>query len=123
MPATRLSKSSAASCWTRSRRRSPSCPSPLVATVFLNSNGAALDLLEIKGRTQALIDRLEREGAYVHIPRADRDYAVTVGLRMLTLRHFVTEADGLFRANEDERDMLRYYANAIEHFLADAPAA
>ena len=57
----------------------------------------------------------------MHVPRADRDYAVTVGLRMLTLRHFVTEADGLYRANEGERDMLHYYANAIEHFLPDAP--
>ena len=98
----------------------PVLPVSLVATVFVRS-GEALDLLEVKGRTQALIDRLEREGAYVHIPRADRDYAVTVGLRMLTLRHFVTEADGLYRANEDERDMLRYYANAIEHFLPERP--
>ena len=88
-----------------------------MATVFADSEGEALDLLEIKGRAQALIDRLEGGGAYVHIPRADRDYAVTVGLRMLTLRHFVTEEKRLFRANEDERDMLRYYANAIEHFL------
>ena len=101
----------------------PVLPVSLVATVFVDSESDALDLLEIKGRAQALIDRLEREGAYVHIPRADRDYAVTVGLRMLTLRHFVTEAEGLFRANEGERDMLRYYANAIEHFLADPPAA
>ena len=98
----------------------PVLPVSLVATVFVRS-GEALDLLEIKGRTQALIDRLESEGAYVHIPRTDRDYAVTVGLRMLTLRHFVTEADGLYRANEDERDMLRYYANAIEHFLPEGP--
>ena len=96
----------------------PVLPVSLVATVFVRS-GEALDLLEIKARTQALIDRLERGGVYVHIPRADRDYAVTVGLRMLTLRHFVTEADGLYRANEDERDMLRYYANAIEHFLPE----
>ena len=100
----------------------PVLPVSLVATVFTDSENETLDLLEIKGRTQALIDRLEREGAYVHIPRADRDYAVTVGLRMLTLRHFVTETDGLFRANEGERDMLRYYANAIEHFLAGTPA-
>ena len=100
----------------------PVLPVSLVATVFLDSGDDALDLLEIKGRTQALIDRLEREGAYVHIPRADRDYAVTVGLRMLTLRHFVNEAEGLYRTNEDERDMLHYYANAIGHFLPDAPA-
>ena len=99
----------------------PVLPVSLVATVFTDSENEALDLLEIKGRTQALIDRLEREGAYVHVPRADRDYAVTVGLRMLTLRHFVTEADGLFRTNEGERDMLRYYANAIGHFLPEEP--
>ena len=98
----------------------PVLPVSLMATVFVDAD-QALDLLEIKGRTQALIDRLERGGAYVHIPRADRDYAVTVGLRMLTLRHFVTEADGIFRTNEDERDMLRYYANAIEHFLRERP--
>ena len=79
-----------------------------------------LDLLEIKRRTQTLIDRLEQRGAYVHIPRADRDYAVTVGTRMLALRHFVTESEGLYRATEGERDMLRYYANAIDHFLRDA---
>ena len=99
----------------------PVLPVSLVATVFVRSD-EALGVLEIKARAQALIDRLEGRGAYVHIPRADRDYAVTVGLRMLTLRHFVIEADGLYRANEDERDMLRYYANAIGHFLPDAPA-
>ena len=97
----------------------PVLPVSLVATVFVRAGDEALGLLEVKARTQALIDGLERQGAYVHVPRADRDYAVTVGLRMLTLRHFVTEADGLFRANAGERDMLRYYANAIEHFFPE----
>ena len=97
----------------------PVLPVSLVASVFVDSGNDALDLLEIKRRTQMLIDRLEQRGAYVHIPRADRDYAVTVGTRMLVLRHFVTESEGLFSANDDERDMLRYYANAIGHFLRD----
>ena len=44
---------------------------------------------------------------------------VAVGLRMLTLRHFVEESDGIYRANENTGDMLRYYANSIEHFLRD----
>ena len=100
-------------------RAIPVLPVSLVATVFVRAGDEALDLLEVKARTQALIDALERGGAYVHVPRADRDYAVTVGLRMLTLRHFVSEAEGLFRANAGERDMLRYYANAIEHFLPE----
>ena len=38
---------------------------------------------------------------------------------MLTLRHFVKESDGIYRASENAREMLRYYANSIEHFLRD----
>ena len=99
----------------------PVLPVSLVAAV-VTRQPEAMSALEIKARAQSLIDELERRGAYVHIPRADRDYAVTVGLRMLTLRHFVEETDGLYRARENERDMLRYYANAIAHFLKDRPA-
>ena len=98
----------------------PVLPVSLVATVFIR-RPEAMSALEIKARAQSLIDELERCGAYVHIPRADRDYAVTVGLRMLTLRHFVEETAGLYRACPDERDMLCYYANAIAHFLQDRP--
>ena len=50
------------------------------------------------------------------MPRADRDYAVGVGLRMLTLRHLVGEADGLYSALPSELTLLRYYANSIAHF-------
>ena len=97
----------------------PVVPVPLVATVFARSPGQAMSELEIKARVQSLIDELQRRGAYVHIPRGDRDYEVTVGLRMLTLRHFVEESDGMYRAGENAMDMLRYYANSIDHFLGE----
>jgi glycerol-3-phosphate O-acyltransferase len=62
--------------------------------------------------------RLEADGAHVHIPRADRDYAVSAGLRMLILRHMVDESElGLYRANMKERLLLQYYANSIAHLL------
>ena len=64
---------------------------------------------------------MERRGSYVHIPRADRDYAISVGLRMLTLRHLVLEDDGNYRANPGELILLKYYANSIAH-LFDAAA-
>jgi glycerol-3-phosphate O-acyltransferase len=72
--------------------------------------------------------RLVSSGAHIHIPRADQDYAVEVGLRMLLLRHFVEEENGLYRANPREEILLRYYANAIAHLIPDrttlaAPAA
>ena len=40
--------------------------------------------------------QLEARGAHVYLPRGDQDYAIDVGLRMLTLRHLVVESDGLY---------------------------
>ena len=97
----------------------PVVPVPLVATVFVRRPELAMSRLEIMARVQSLIDELQRSGAYIHVPRGDHDYEVTVGLRTLTLRHFVEEADGLYRAHESALAMLRYYANSIEHFLRD----
>ena len=96
----------------------PVLPVALIATVFLRQRHTALSELEIKVRAHALIHDLEQRGAYIHIPRSDHDYATTVGLRMLVLRHLVLESGGLYEANENELDMLGYYANSIAHFFA-----
>ena len=65
---------------------------------------------------------LDEAGAHVYVPRRDADYAVTVGLRMLTLRRLVMEDDGLYTPAPADLPVLRYYANAIEHLLP-APTA
>jgi glycerol-3-phosphate O-acyltransferase len=100
----------------------PALPVPLVAAVIL---GAAkpLSALELKSEVEILIRRLIANGAHIHIPRADQDYAIEVGLRTLLLRHFVLEENGLYRANPGEEIMLRYYANSIAHLLRDAATA
>ena len=97
----------------------PVLPVSVVATVFLHRQGVAMSELEIKAHAWSLMDELVRRGAYVHIPRTDHDYAITVGLRMLVLRRFVEESEGLYRTRESELDMLRYYANSIAHFLTE----
>jgi glycerol-3-phosphate O-acyltransferase len=97
----------------------PALPVSLVATAMLEAGDQPLTLFEIKGRVSTLIGDLERFGSYVHIPRADRDYAIAVGLRMLTLRHLVIEADDTYRVNPKERVLLQYYANAIVHLFKD----
>jgi glycerol-3-phosphate O-acyltransferase len=93
----------------------PVLPVPLVATVLLRDPQRALSELELKAAVNELIETIEKLGAHVYVPRTDRDYALNVGLRMLTLRHMVQEEDGLYRANEDELHALRYYANSIAH--------
>ncbi len=101
----------------------PALPVPLVATAMLQAGDNLLSLLDIKQRVSDLIGELERRGSYVHIPRADRDYAISVGLRMLTLRHLVLETDGSYRANPEELILLKYYANAIVHLFDGAAEA
>ena len=98
----------------------PVLPVSLVATVFVHDPQHSMSALEIKARVQSLVEELEPRQTYVHVPRADRDYAVTVGLRMLVLRHLVIEADGLYRANVDETTILRYYANGIGHLFTES---
>ena len=100
----------------------PVLPVSLVASVFVRHPERPMSELEVKAKAQSLIDELEARGAYVHIAHADRDYAVTMGLGMLALRHFIRESEGLYRAHEDEGEMLRYYANSIEHHLRNGPS-
>ena len=98
----------------------PVLPVSLVATVVVRAGQAPLDELELKARVHALIQELKRAGAHVYVPRRDQDYAITVGLRMLTLRHLVLEDGGLFRAAPANLPVLRYYAHSIDH-LVPAP--
>jgi len=84
--------------------------------VFLKTGGDWLSELEVKSRSFELMGKMEKNGAHTYIPRQDRDYAVSTGLRMLTLRHLVKEKDGLYRMNQSEGNLLRYYANSIKHF-------
>jgi glycerol-3-phosphate O-acyltransferase len=98
----------------------PALPVSLVSTAMLEAGDNPLSLLDIKQRVSSLIGELEGRGSYVHIPRADRDYAISVGLRMLTLRHLVLEEDGNHRANPQELILLKYYANAIVHLFENA---
>jgi len=95
----------------------PVLPVPLVATVFARDPGRAFTDLELKADVLRLAGDLAERGARVHVPRRDLDYAISVGLRMLVLRHAVVESDGLFRAVPEERGLLDYYAGSVAHLL------
>jgi glycerol-3-phosphate O-acyltransferase len=91
----------------------PVLPVSLVATVFMQHQGQPLAEIDLKVKANDLAGKLDASGAHVYVPRSDLDYAIGVGLRMLTLRRVVSEQDGLFVAVEDQRALLAYYANAI----------
>lgn len=96
----------------------PALPVSLVATILLENKGKWIGELELKSKVFNLITELEKNGSHVHIPREDRDYTLTTGIRMLTLRHILeVNSEGLFRANPNEQLLLEYYANSIAHLI------
>ena len=97
----------------------PALPVSLVSTAILAAGERGLSAFELKGSVYALMHRLLAQGAHVHIPRHDQEYAVDVGLRMLLMRHLVIERDGVYLANPQEKPVLAFYANAIAHLLTE----
>jgi glycerol-3-phosphate O-acyltransferase len=102
----------------------PVLPVSLVAAALLEGNGGeSVGTFELHARTQGLTRRLEAAGAHVYVPRADEEYAVSVGLRMLAERRLVEERQEGWAPVEGELPLLRYYANAITQLIpAPAPA-
>ncbi len=96
----------------------PVLPVSIVATIFVHIP-RPLSELELKAQSYMLIQALSAKGAHVYIPRQDQDYAITVGLRALTLRHLIDEQEGLYCARAQEMPVLHYYANAISHLIPD----
>jgi glycerol-3-phosphate O-acyltransferase len=95
-------------------------PVPLVAAVFRRRGTLLLDAEGVKAAALDIMSELDRAGAITYLPRSDRDYAISLGLEMLKIRHLVEEEDGLLRINEANRPVLDYYANSIEHLLPPA---
>ncbi|MBI5420178.1 MAG: 1-acyl-sn-glycerol-3-phosphate acyltransferase [Deltaproteobacteria bacterium] len=100
----------------------PVLPVSLVASALLRRQGKRISELELKAEVHRLVRALAAKGAHIYVPRKDQDYAVAVGLRMLTLRHLAGEEDGLYFIMPGETPLAQYYANAIGHLLPDPPA-
>jgi glycerol-3-phosphate O-acyltransferase len=95
----------------------PALPVSLVASVFVRDPSRGFSELELKAAVLALMESLEARGAHVYVPRGDQDYAIAVGLRMLTLRRLVEAADGIYRVGPGEVPLLEYYAHSIGHLV------
>jgi glycerol-3-phosphate O-acyltransferase len=93
----------------------PVLPVPLVAAVFRDAPGRRFSALELKAEVEKRIERLERSGGRICVPRRELDDAVAAGLEGLALRHLIVEEEGLYRAVPAESELLRYYANSIAH--------
>lgn len=97
----------------------PILPVALVTTLFARDTTARYSSLELKAAVLELLKDLENRGFRAYIPRSDYNYAVDVGVRMLTLRNILEDNEGVFSARPEEHTLLRYYSNSIAHLLDD----
>ena len=98
-------------------RITPILPVAMVATVLQERIDHDWSELEIKASVFSLLNKLETSGFKAYIPRSDRDYAVTVGIRMLVLRRVLRVDDGIYRIDRGDLPLLHYYANSIAHLV------
>jgi len=113
-----LTETVAAELMRRIRDVVPVLPVPLVATVLLRA-AEPLSKDAIMSRVEALMQRLQANGAHVHVPRDSRRYAAEMGLNLLVQRHMVRDVAGKYSADPAQVDVLGYYAGSIAH-LVDA---
>jgi glycerol-3-phosphate O-acyltransferase len=98
-------------------RAIPALPVSLVATALLRAEGREMSTLDLKLAVAELMVELRQRGGQVYVPRADEEYAVDVGLRLLLLRRLVSEQAGLLGVAPGQESLLGYYANALSHLL------
>ncbi|MEL6549511.1 MAG: 1-acyl-sn-glycerol-3-phosphate acyltransferase [Pseudomonadota bacterium] len=90
----------------------PVLPVPIVARALLDG---ARDRIAVERYATSLVKRAPE--AHIHLPRNSVAYAVEVGLRNLTLREAVREADGALEVTD--AGLLRYYAASIAHHFPE----
>ncbi len=96
----------------------PVLPMSLVSTVFLGSTDLGLDILDIEKRSNQLITELQERGAPIlDTPRSTRAHAVADTVDLMMLRGLIVSSNGQFRVAPGEEPVLRYYSNAIGHWL------
>ncbi len=103
----------------RVREVVPVLPVPMVATVLLAAE-EPMTGEQVATQVNELANWLEANGAHIHVPRDSLDYATEFGLTLLTKRRMLSEQDGQYSVNTEEKPALQYYANSIAHLIRQA---
>ncbi len=103
----------------RVREVVPVLPVPMVATVLLAAEEPMAGE-QVATQVNELANWLEANGAHIHVPRDSLDYATEFGLTLLTKRRMLSEQDGQYSVNTEEKPALQYYANSIAHLIRQA---
>lgn len=95
----------------------PVLPVSLVSTVLLEAGEKSMGILDIEKAAGNLQNALQTRGApIIEMSRSKRAGVIADAVDFLMLRKLIVAVDGRFSAVPEEVSILRYYANAIEHW-------
>lgn len=94
----------------------PILPVPVIAAVLIREQGQSLSSLEIFSACNNLIDEMIARGAAMKPEDKPRNRTLSQSLEMLLDRQMLLEQDDLYSINPEQRALLEYYANSIEHW-------
>lgn len=96
----------------------PVLPVALVSTVLLAATEAEIEILSIEKRAAQLQSRLQDRGApVIDMSHTKQTGVIADAVDFLLLRRVITASDSKIRIIPEEASILRYYANAIGHWL------
>ncbi|MHA1537278.1 MAG: 1-acyl-sn-glycerol-3-phosphate acyltransferase [Alphaproteobacteria bacterium] len=101
----------------------PVVPTPLIAAVMSESHEETMSGPDIVGGALELAKALSARGAHVYLPGNDQRAAVSGALKQLIDRGLVVDRGlGSFQIKPEDRALMEYYANSIEHLRGERPA-
>jgi glycerol-3-phosphate O-acyltransferase len=96
----------------------PVLPVCLVSAVLLENQNHEMDLRKIVEGANDMVGRMQSNGAPAfQSTSTSRGNIIATAVNMLVLRRIIEENNGNFRVVPEEIDILRYYANSIDHWL------
>jgi len=94
----------------------PVMPVALMSEVLLKNQLSWKSELELKTQCAARIEALEKVGAPVGVSHSALESVLGAALDILMGRGLVDEKNNLYQMNNDEVEILNYYANSISHW-------
>jgi len=95
----------------------PVLPVPLICQVFRLSGQTTVSELDVISGVHSLFDQLIENGAPVNDSEKPARMTIEKSLALMEYRRLLDRHDGQYRAPNDARALIDYYANSIEHWF------
>jgi len=94
----------------------PVLPVSVIATAFVEAQGASLRSLDLVAACDRLIEEVQQGGAAMSAEQKPRSKTIAAALDNLCRRDILLEENDRYRVNPIHQGLVEYYANSISHW-------